>query len=104
MFPEGGGLQECVLAQVNTVPGRADESGREQVRAERAPKCAPIPTETSAALSARNADLPATAAPTAAQLPRRDVPGSLGSDAPGPGLLRDKPGGGPGRPACPSRA
>ena len=43
MFPEGGGLQECVLAQVNTVPGGVVESGREQVRAERAPICAPIP-------------------------------------------------------------
>jgi hypothetical protein len=30
MFPEGGGLQECVLAQVKAVPGRADESGWEQ--------------------------------------------------------------------------
>ena len=61
------------------------------------------PTETSAALSARNAGLPAAAAPTAAQLPRRDVPGSLGSGAPGPGLLRDRPGGARGRPACRSR-
>src|SRR5215470_7027566 len=42
MFSERGGLQECVLAQVNTVPGRADESGREQLRAEHAPICAPI--------------------------------------------------------------
>src|SRR5262249_3007809 len=41
MFPEGGGLQEYVLAQVKTVPGRADQSGREQERAERAPICAP---------------------------------------------------------------
>ena len=29
-FPDGGGLQECVLAQVKAVPGRADESGWEQ--------------------------------------------------------------------------
>ena len=43
MFPERGDLQECVLAQVNTVPRRAGESLREQVRAERAPKSAPIP-------------------------------------------------------------
>ena len=43
MSSEGGGLQECVLAQVKAVPGRAGESGREQVRAERAPICAPIP-------------------------------------------------------------
>src|SRR5215831_219269 len=41
MFPEGGGLQEYVLAQVKTVPGRADQSGREQERAERAPIRAP---------------------------------------------------------------
>jgi hypothetical protein len=46
MFSEGGGLQECVLAQVKTVPGRADQSGREQIRAERAPICAPIPDTT----------------------------------------------------------
>src|SRR6516225_8531458 len=43
MFPERGGLRECVLAQVNTVPRGAGESRREQVRAECAPKCAPIP-------------------------------------------------------------
>src|SRR5215831_16445283 len=103
MFAEGGGLQECVLAQVNTVPGRAGESLREQVRAERAPKCAPIPTETSAALSPKNAGLPAAAAPTAAQLLRRDVTESRRSGAPGPRLLRDKLGGARGRPACPSR-
>jgi hypothetical protein len=42
MFSDGDGLQECALAQVKTVPGRADESGRKQVRAERAPTCAPI--------------------------------------------------------------
>ena len=41
MFPEGGDLQEYVLAQVKTVPGRADQSGREQERAERAPIRAP---------------------------------------------------------------
>src|SRR5215469_9615215 len=43
MFPERGDLQECVLAQVKAVPGGAGESIREQVRAECAPKCAPIP-------------------------------------------------------------
>ena len=42
MFPERGDLQECVRAQVNTVPRGAGESRREQVRAECAPKCAPI--------------------------------------------------------------
>jgi hypothetical protein len=53
---EGDGLQECVLAQVKAVPGRAGESLREQVRAERAPICAPIryrQTETSAALASK---------------------------------------------------
>ena len=65
MFLEGGDLQECVLAQVKEVHGRAGESLGEQVRAELAPKVAPIPTETPAALSARNAGLPAATAPTA---------------------------------------
>jgi hypothetical protein len=43
MYSEGGDLQDCVLAQVKAVLGRAGESGRAQVRAERAPRCAPIP-------------------------------------------------------------
>jgi hypothetical protein len=43
MYSEGGDLQECALAQVKAVPRRADQSGREQMRAERAPKYAPIP-------------------------------------------------------------
>ena len=54
MYSDGGDLHECALAQATAVPRRADQSGREQMRAERAPKCAPIPgyrhTQTCAAL------------------------------------------------------
>src|SRR5215467_4373881 len=43
MYSEGGSLQECNLPRSRGAPGRAGESGREQIRAERAPICAPIP-------------------------------------------------------------
>src|SRR5215468_1964646 len=43
MYSEGGSLQECILPGSRGAPGRAGESGREQIRAERAPICAPIP-------------------------------------------------------------
>src|SRR5215813_13773189 len=37
MYSEGGSLQECILPRSRGAPGRAGESGREQIRAERAP-------------------------------------------------------------------